>query len=255
MKWFKHETSDRNKVESKLIKAKFGIEGYGIYQSLLEIIGETIESDNFRDWGHVNAMHDVNSLAEECCVTSEKLKTFLIFCDEKHIFEKHKGRLFSRLILRRLDNWADRIHSEKSTKNNSVVTRKSLRSNSVATTDKEEKEKEKENRGEGEEKETSASATPAATSTDDFEMFFDAYPNKIKKGEARRIWIQKNIGKKTAAEILGFIDKAKQTDAWKRKMVPSPVKFLEDERWQDDLATYADYAPPDSTRNQDPLIL
>lgn len=130
MKWFKHETSDRNKVESKLIKAKFGIEGYGIYLSLLEVIGETIEQDNHKDWGHVDQMHDINTLADECCVSVEKLKNFLVFCDEKGIFEKHKGRLFSRLILRRLDEWAERIDSKK---NKSEKTREPLGSNSGAT--------------------------------------------------------------------------------------------------------------------------
>ncbi len=108
MKWFKHETSDRNKIESKLIKAKFGAEGYGIYLALLEVIGEFIEEENMPDWGHVDSMHDINTLAEECCTTPDKLREFLKFCDEKNIFQKHDGRLFSPLITKRLDEFTER---------------------------------------------------------------------------------------------------------------------------------------------------
>jgi hypothetical protein len=109
MKWFKHETSDRNKVESKLIKAKFGIEGYGIYISLLEVIGENIEGHNQKDWGHVNGMHDITTLADECCVTPDKLREFLKFCDDRGIFQKRHKKLYSPLILDRLDEFAMRV--------------------------------------------------------------------------------------------------------------------------------------------------
>lgn len=126
MKWFKHETSDRNKVESKLIKAKFGAEGYGIYQALLEVIGENIEGHNIKDWGHVNGMHDINTLADECAITTEKLKDFLHFCDEKGIFKKHDGKLFSPLILRRLDEFATKVKKGVGVTPDSVPTQSRL---------------------------------------------------------------------------------------------------------------------------------
>lgn len=182
MKWFKHETSDRNKVEAKLIKAKFGVEGYGIYMSLLEVIGETIEQDNFKDWGHVDAMHDITTLADECCVTPEKLKEFLTFCDQKGIFEKHKGRLFSRLILRRLDEWAERINSAR---NRSGVTRESLGSGSGATRARVEESRVEEKRVE----KSTAPAKPEASVSylrsipeEDLKEFtyrFDASPKQV----------------------------------------------------------------------------
>ena len=101
MKWFKHETNDRNTVVSKLIRANFGAEGYGIYQTLLEVIAEYVEEGNLEEWGHVDSLHNLDSLAAECSVKPEKLKEFLKFCDERGIFQKDDGRLFSYLILKR----------------------------------------------------------------------------------------------------------------------------------------------------------
>ncbi len=111
MKYFTHETSDRNKIASKLIRSRFGAEGYGIYQALIEVIGEEIEKNNMKDWGYVNKMHTVETLAEECSTTPDRMKEFLQFCDEKGIFQKKDGRLYSDMILERLDNYTSRLRS------------------------------------------------------------------------------------------------------------------------------------------------
>lgn len=125
MKYFKHETSDRNKLAQKIIRGKFGAEGYGIYCALLEVIAEEIDKDNQEDWGYVNKMHTVETLADECATTPDRLHEFLLFCDEKEIFEKRNGRLYSLLVLDRLDDYTVRLRSR------SVVTTESQRSNSV----------------------------------------------------------------------------------------------------------------------------
>ena len=88
MKWFEHHTDDRDQAHAKIIRAKFGAEGYGIYMSLLEVIGQNVLEDNQNEWGQVAAIHDIQSLAKECAVTSRKLRTFLEFCNEKNIFSK-----------------------------------------------------------------------------------------------------------------------------------------------------------------------
>lgn len=118
MKWFKHETNDRDQVESKLIKKAFGAEGYGIYQMLLEVIGGNVEAENYKNWGFVSSLHTIETLAEECYVSTDRLKEFLKFCDEKGIFAKKNGKLFCSLILKRLDNYAEKVQreSEVSTK-------------------------------------------------------------------------------------------------------------------------------------------
>ena len=112
MKWFQHGSTDRNEIESKLIRSKFGAEGYGIYCSLQEVIAEYVAKENIPEWGFAHPLHTVETLAQECSTTTEKLQEFLTFCDEKQIFEKRDGRLFCALILKRLDTFAERTRRE-----------------------------------------------------------------------------------------------------------------------------------------------
>lgn len=123
MKWFEHHTSDRDLSYIKIIRSKFGAEGYGIYTALLEVIGENVREDNQEEWGCVAKMHDLDSLAAECSIKKERLSEFLAYCDQKGIFEKKGGRLFCGLILERLDNYAKRI--KRSVEKHSVVRTKS----------------------------------------------------------------------------------------------------------------------------------
>ena len=109
MKYFEHYTTDRNSVPSKLIRKRFGAQGYGVYQALLEVIGEHVKPNNIEDWGHVEKMHDLETLADECATDITFLKEFLKFCDDKKIFEKHDGRLYSALMLERLDPYSNKI--------------------------------------------------------------------------------------------------------------------------------------------------
>lgn len=112
MQWLKEDTNERNKIHSRLIRTKFGAEGYGIYKSLREVIAENVLPDNIDDWGHVNPLHTIETLAQECSVTPERLREFLEFCNEKKIFEKHKERLYCKDILNRLDDYAARVQRE-----------------------------------------------------------------------------------------------------------------------------------------------
>lgn len=108
MKWIQHDTSARNDVKLKILKKKFGAEGYGVYFQLLEIIGESIEKDNFEDWGFVDKHHDVDTLADEVGVTSNKLRSILELCNQLDLFQKFRGRLYCHQILHRLDTYVSR---------------------------------------------------------------------------------------------------------------------------------------------------
>lgn len=108
MKWFEHNTSARNDVKLKILKKKFGAEGYGVYFQLLEIIGESIDVDNPDDWGFVDRIHSVETLADEVGVTPKKLRDILKLANELDLFQKFDGRLYCHQILNRLDTYARR---------------------------------------------------------------------------------------------------------------------------------------------------
>lgn len=106
MKWFEHGVSDREQLSAKLIKRKFGLEGYGIWNCLIEIIGENIERNNIEEWGYVSKGQTMQSLADNIGCSLEKFKEFVKFCDDNLILEKKNGRLFCADMLNRMSEYA-----------------------------------------------------------------------------------------------------------------------------------------------------
>lgn len=117
MKWFEHKTNERNELASKLIKRKFGMAGYGIFESLKEIIGENMENDNVEEWGFVSKNHDMTSLASEIGCSEAEFRAFVSFCDDQLILEKKDGRLFCSLMLERMNEYAKRVFRNSGKKN------------------------------------------------------------------------------------------------------------------------------------------
>ncbi len=108
MKWFEHATDARNDVKIKLLKAKFGAEGYGVYFQLLEVIAENIKNTNFEEWGLVDDLHSVDTLAMESGVSPDKLRSILSYCNEIKLLQRIDGRLACPQLLDRVDEYAKR---------------------------------------------------------------------------------------------------------------------------------------------------
>jgi hypothetical protein len=113
MKWFKHDTDAKDDLRIKLVRKQFGLEGYGMYFALLEVIGKAIDKGNIYEWGYVDKLHTVETLAEEIGADIEKLREFLLFSNKIGLLKKQKGRLYCKGILKRLDEYAEKIAKEK----------------------------------------------------------------------------------------------------------------------------------------------
>ena len=70
-----------------------------------------------------------------------------------------------------------------------------------------------------------------------FEIFWEKYPNKTNKKKSRYLWESKKLDSKLDL-ILEFIEKAKNTDRWKKGFIKAPDVFLRNESWEDDLTAY-----------------
>jgi hypothetical protein len=187
MKWFKHESDDRNKIVSKLIRSKFGAEGYGIFQALKEIVAEYVEQENLSEWGMVHPLHTIETLAEECSTTPEKLRDFLTFCNEKGIIEKRQDRLFYQDMLRRLDDFAARIKRGQKPSTKLVRTKYDIKEN------KREENKIKQNKEEKIEKNISYLSKIPENDLKEFVQKFVCSENQVRqKGEALLDWCKSN---------------------------------------------------------------
>ncbi len=72
-----------------------------------------------------------------------------------------------------------------------------------------------------------------------FDLFWSAYPKKEKKKDSRAIWNKKELESQTA-DIIAFVENAKNTDRWKKGYIKNPPTFLTGECWEDDLESYGD---------------
>jgi len=69
-----------------------------------------------------------------------------------------------------------------------------------------------------------------------FERFWNAYPKtrKVGKGKCMSLWKTKNLDK-IADHIIVHIEAMKNTEQWQSGWDPSPVTYLQQGRWQDDM--------------------
>ena len=108
MKWFKHDTDASNDTRLRKLKQKFGMEGYGVYFNLLEIIARKME-DNLDEFGFLPKDWDDESLLLEFGQTTNTLQTMFDYMCEIGLFEKKQGRLYNSKIQNRCDDYTARI--------------------------------------------------------------------------------------------------------------------------------------------------
>lgn len=72
-----------------------------------------------------------------------------------------------------------------------------------------------------------------------FLQFWTSYPKRENKKGCETKWNKEKYNSQIK-EILIFIEKAKETDRWKKGFIKAPLVFLNQENWNDDLETYND---------------
>jgi hypothetical protein len=71
---------------------------------------------------------------------------------------------------------------------------------------------------------------------EEFEVFYNAYPRKMAKGDARRAWVQTTNLRPSIETLLSAIKAQCATDQWMQgggKFIPYPATWLRQERWDD----------------------
>lgn len=71
-----------------------------------------------------------------------------------------------------------------------------------------------------------------------FSRFWQCYPRKVAKGEARKAWRQIDPDDELTERICSALDLARQTEQWRReggRFIPHPATWLRREGWEDQL--------------------
>ena len=72
-------------------------------------------------------------------------------------------------------------------------------------------------------------------SLDDFDLFWENYPRKKKKGDAMKAWKQTEPYRPPIEEILAAIYKQEQSNQWQnRDYIPYPASWLRSWCWDDE---------------------
>jgi hypothetical protein len=83
---------------------------------------------------------------------------------------------------------------------------------------------------------------PSSSSGDDgFEKFWEAYPRKQGKQDARKAWAKIKVGTELLATILAAIEAQKEGHDWKHdagQFIPHPTTWLNGGRWLDEVRPY-----------------
>ena len=87
---------------------------------------------------------------------------------------------------------------------------------------------------------------PAKSDDYDFNAFWNAYPKKMAKQEAKKAWMKLKPDEEMMQEILSGLTRWKTSYEWQKnggQFIPHPASWLNGRRWEDDIPTYK---PPES---------
>ena len=91
-----------------------------------------------------------------------------------------------------------------------------------------------------------------------FAAFWEAYPKKVGKKEARKAWKKVKPDAALHERILHAVDTAKGCDQWRReggRYIPNPATWLNQGRWDDELTqAYAPVHRPQQPLTSNPFL-
>lgn len=156
-----------------------------------------------------------------------------------HDWQERAGNLIDR---RRSD--AERKRRERAEKKAREASEASAgRPTDIHTQSKEEKSREK-----AEKSKADGEVSPVPPQTDGdgsaslqdqrFDQFWEAYPKKVGKTDARKAWNKAKITGEIFDKILTAIEAAKASEQWQRengRFIPNPSTWINQGRWDDEL--------------------
>ena len=201
MKWFKHFSDAYINLKHQSLRAKHGLEGYGFYWMILELVAQ--QGENFK----INAKKDwIGALMTVSGLPVEKVKTLLnYFSDNDLIDEKayKKGDLFVPKLQEYSDEYTAKLRSKSRQSRDNVGL---------------------EEEGDGEEEQKKKIP---------FENFWKLYPKKVAKKKAEQKW--ERLTKETQEIILADLPKRVKCDQWLKGFILDPTTYLNGERWLDEI--------------------
>jgi len=212
MKWFKHYSTARNDEKIALLEDKTGLEGYGFYFKMLEIVAEGIDETDKHD-----VTYSLSRWGRQANITTKKFLYLIQCCSDVGLM----------LTQRESDNITVKIPNLLKFRDNHT--------RNLQVTYKQDKEKE-EDKDIDKDKEKPSKVKKSYNYDDypEFLEFWSAYPLKDGKMEALKSWVNT---KPPIDKVIYAIAWQKESSKWKKGYIPMASTYLNQMRWQDEQPT------------------
>jgi len=105
MKWFKHDSDASIDAKLTRARAKYGMEGYGLYWFCLELIARTVEKHNLT----FELEHDAELIALETGIHQERVQEMMLDFVKWRLFENADGRITCLKMATRTDEYTQKL--------------------------------------------------------------------------------------------------------------------------------------------------
>jgi len=239
--YFSHEANARNDEKCIALRMAHGLEGYGLYWCIIERLMS--ESD-------YSSVTDYNVIAFDLRCDAKLVKTvvedFGLFT-----FTEDGERFYSESLMRRMlkvdeiseqnrlnakKRWGnggdDGANPNANAQNNDATAMRPHAKTDATALQTHANFDAKKGSKQKEEKEVNVRA--ADIFSDRFDLFWNSYPEKVGKGDARKAFLKLKPSQELTERMIRAVEAAKQSDKWQRGFVPNPSTWLNQERWEDE---------------------
>lgn len=99
MKWFKHDANANTDAKLRRVRLKYGMEGYGLYWYILELISSNIDINHLS----FELEHDSEVIAHDTGIHYERVQEMVAFMTNCGLLENHDGKITCFKMAKRLD--------------------------------------------------------------------------------------------------------------------------------------------------------
>jgi hypothetical protein len=220
--YFSHDSNARNDEKVMMLRAEHGLEGYGAFWMLAEMMFEN--SDSRLSHSKVKGIAVSNNI--DITVLSNIIQT----CIEEGLFESDGEYFWSNSLIRRKERFYElrEKRSEAGVKGMEKRWGKAKvyqTDNTVIT---------KNNKG----KERKGNKSKVNNTTKQFDIFWKAYPKKVAKGQAERAFEKLKPDESLMKIISSAVENQKKSEQWLKdggQFVPHAATWLNGKRWEDEV--------------------
>ena len=227
MKWFKHQSNSRNDEKIAILESRSGLEGYGFYFKLLEVVAESMDQSrkcslnySLAKWSNTLNIHHnkFTKLLGNCevtgLVTVKYHRSNLWGKDEVSI------EVIIPMLLKYRDNHTKNLQVTCS-QDIEIEIEKEIDINTTKLPAKSRVKK-------------------VFAYTDEFEEFWKIYPRGENKKKSFDAWLKVKPDVDLQKIILDAVAAKKTDPSWMAdggKWIPHPTTYINDRRWEDEVGS------------------